>query len=180
MRLNNYFVKTELTSKTLVESGGYAIIEQEGRWHFVNYHTSWAYTFNFIMALLVTIFLVNGVVQVVLHQFAGIILLAIAMLCLLGLVFGVRVINKAGKIPLEKLTVTAIVDFEAKNLLNKDGQIISPLSSVQFKRTIQLGSSSYAVSAKWPGGSLILLRGHPFAGGSADFTYVLSKKGLME
>jgi len=175
-------IKKEITNhlKPIVDASGYAVFEQNKKIFFINYGISWIYTFNFVIGILLAILTINGIIQLVFNFLTGIILLAIALPCGLGLVGGVNMIKKAKNKPLENLNIIAIVDIKSKKLLKKNGEILASLGVVQFGRTFQIGSSSYAIRARWPDGSIIIARGNPFAGGISDFIYALKSRGLMK
>lgn len=167
--------------KILANVGGYAIIEQDGKLIFVNYGTSWLYTFNFILIILCVVTFTNGIIQFIMNNMlAGMLLSSTGIVAVLLLVIGIRVLKKSKKKPLEKITIICMVDLITKEFLNKNGQLLVSLDVVRFGRVMQLFSSFYAIQAEWSGGKMIVLRGNPFAGGSAGFIDVLKKNGLMK
>ena len=52
------------------------------------------------------------------------------------------------------------------------------LAQVQIHRKWQLGSSSPALELRWPGGSVLLVSGNPFAGGIAAIESALHAHGI--
>lgn len=71
-----------------------------------------------------------------------------------------------------------IIDTRRKELLQGDGRRIAPLESVQMKRKMQITSSSPALFLEWPGGSLLLVRGNPFSGGTGPLEHLLKNNGV--
>ncbi len=58
------------------------------------------------------------------------------------------------------------------------GESLAPLASVRFAPVMQLGSSSRALAASWSGGSMVVYRGSPFAGGFQDALDALRRHGV--
>ncbi len=82
-----------------------------------------------------------------------------------------------GAIPAREAWI-AVVDLEARTLETPEGEILAPLSDVRFAPVMQLGSSSRALAAKWPGGSRVVYRGSPFAGSIQPAVEALRRHGV--
>jgi hypothetical protein len=170
----------ETIQKTLANSGGYAIVEQGDKLFFVNYGTNWLYPFTFVCALLCLIILINGTIQLPTYRLlgAGMIVAAVAFGVLA--VFGVLKIKNSKNLSVEKGNIIAIADIKANEFVDHQQQLKVPLSSVSFDRSFQAFSSSFAIRARWLGGSLVVLRSSPFSGGSGGLVDALKAKGLMK
>ena len=173
-----------MQSAILCESAGWVLFSQGPRLVFANRGTSYRRVLLFVLALLTLIFGVNGIVWFVVGirsgeiSMLGIGLTAVAVLA----AFGASRVWAADErerpaIPGEDAWV-AVIDLETQVLESPTGESLAPLSSVRFVPVMQLGSSSRAVAAKWPGGSLVIYRGHPFAGSFHEAHTVLQRHGL--
>jgi hypothetical protein len=89
-------------------------------------------------------------------------------------------IKNSKNLSVEKGNIIAIADIKANEFVDHQQQLKVPLSSVSFDRSFQAFSSSFAIRARWLGGSLVVLRSSPFSGGSGGLVDALKAKGLMK
>jgi len=75
-------------------------------------------------------------------------------------------------------TWVAMLDLGTQTLESPQGESLAPLSSVHFASVMQIGSSSRALAARWPGGSMVVYRGNPFAGSAQEARDVLQSHGF--
>ncbi|MEM7356176.1 MAG: hypothetical protein AAF657_35500, partial [Acidobacteriota bacterium] len=138
----------------------------------------------FVLALLTVIVGGNGIVWLTLGfrsgqiNVLGVVLTAVAALTS----FGASRIWAAEKrdrtvIPGREAWV-AVIDLETQTLESPRGESLAPLPSVRFLSVMQLASSSRALAAHWPGGSLVVYRGNPFAGSSLEARDALRSHGV--
>jgi len=169
----------------LVQSGGYAIYEEDGRLLFANLGTGWMWNAGFVLALLVFIVGMNGIIFIGLGlagvadvppAWVGGVFLGIASVLALLLRSLFRVTRRVR--PLDRRRVVAIVDIPGGRLLDGSERPLASLSEVRFGRALQLTSSAPSLAARWSGGRRIIAQGNFFAGGNAALEAVLRERGL--
>lgn len=169
----------------LAESSGTVLCEDGNKLYICNRSATWTTVFLFVTGLLTIILLVNGVLQLVVFgkqnngsTTAGTILLAA------GIVFAIifwRVLayhQKKRSLPLDKLPVTGIIDFDNKVLLDGNHTALASLSQVYLTRKMQLSSSSPELLLRWQNGAISIVKGNPFSGGIAGIEKALISKGI--
>ena len=156
--------------QVLCESAGWVLFSDEQRLVFANRGTSYRRVLVFVLLLLTLIAGVNGVVWLVMGIRSeeasplGIVLTVVAGLAGSG-AWRLWAAEKRDMTDLPGHDKwVAVVDLEKQTLESPEGGSLAPLPSVRFVPVLQLGSSSRALAAKWPGGSMVVYRGHPFAG----------------
>ncbi|MBW2453732.1 MAG: hypothetical protein JRI68_04445 [Deltaproteobacteria bacterium] len=174
-----------MAGQTITRASGVGLIEQDGKLYAVDLGTGWAYTMGFVLGLITFIFGAFGTVQLVLAiagagglAVLGAIFVPIAAATGVGLWLVVRHVQRRHAAPLGSLPVIVVFDFAAGQLCAATGQPLAPLAQVQLGHKLQLGSSSKALELRWPGGSVALVRGNPFAGGSSAIEDALGSRGL--
>jgi hypothetical protein len=169
----------------VARASGVGLIDRDGKLYAVDLGTGWAYTMGFVLGLVTFLFGVFGSVQLVMAAVGsggmavlGAVFVPIAALGGLGLWLIVRFVGKRHAASLDSLPVLVVFDLGAGQLLAPTGQPIAALSQVQLDFPFQLGSSSRALALRWPGGSMVLVRSNPFAGGSAAIEDGLRSRGV--
>jgi hypothetical protein len=66
-----------------------------------------------------------------------------------------------------------ILDVAGKRLCDPQRRELAPLHAVGVARTMQLASSSSALTLRWPGGAFVIARGSPFGDSVDDCEAVL-------
>lgn len=161
----------------LARCGEGLLIAEGERWTFARQPGSGGNVIAFVLGLVGTIGLANGVVFLASGSLGG----------LVGLVLG------GGLITLAVLSfrhhdrvrttgpIQAIVSLDLANgwLLGPTGQPIAPLTHVSFHGEMQMTSSSRKLVCTWPqGGRLVVLRGDAFGGGIGPAIDALRSRGL--
>jgi hypothetical protein len=141
--------------------------------------TAGYYTAAFVFTLITVLLSVLGVGLLVRWGVAGAIPLGLEAIGGFILSREVAAIKRRHDTPFEKLTVVARFALEEGTLQSADGVVLAPLSQVQLQRKMQLTSSAPVLVARWPAGSVDLVRGNPFAGGIEEIERAL-KSGLAQ
>jgi hypothetical protein len=125
----------------------------------------------FVLWLVAAITAINALVQAMVavrggagHAIAAAVLIAVA-----ALAGGIAVlVRRYGK---RRAAVEPrplfILDVAGKRLCDPQGRVLAPLQAVSVAQTMQLASSSAALTLRWPGGTSVIARGSPF-GESVD------------
>lgn len=165
--------------KALADGGGYAIIEDGKKILIVQYGGQgillgiYLLSLAFIFALFYGFFLMSS------HLQWATVLLVLALVLGAGIwQLYLRQRRRTWK-GFRKDHIIAIIDLDKKELQNRDGEWIAPLSHVSFEQRMQWTSSSPALVASFSGKHLTLVKGNPFSGGIAPFSYALRWLGLM-
>jgi hypothetical protein len=108
----------------------------------------------------------------------GAVFLAVAALAGVVLWLIIKFVRRRHAAPLGALPVLVIFDVPAGQLCSGTGQPVAPLSDVQLGHRFQIGSSSRALEVRWSGGSVVLVRGNPFAGGIGPIESALQARGI--
>ncbi len=66
--------------------------------------------------------------------------------------------------PVTEAMVLLVIDVGAAEVREVGGQPICGLAELEIGRAMQIGSSSAALRASWPGGKRVIARGTPFGG----------------
>ena len=175
---------SRMESKVLCESAGWVLFADGRRLVFADRGTSYRRVLVFVLALLAVIAGANGTFWLVAGIRAGetsrlgIVRAAVA----LPSAFAASRVWAAEKrdhrvVPGEE-TWVAVLDLESQMLETPEGDSLAPLSSVRFVPVMQFGSSSRALSASWPGGSMVVYRGSPFAGSFHEALDALRRSGV--
>ncbi len=173
-----------MQNEILSESAGSVLFSAGPKLVFANRGTSYRRVLLFVLALLTLIFGVNGIVWLVVGirsgetPMLGILLAAVAALAAFGASRVWAADQQERTVIPGRDTWVAVLDLETRALESPAGEPLAPLSSVRFAPVMQLGSSSRALAAKWPDGSLVVYRGHPFAGSIHEARAVLQSHGV--
>jgi hypothetical protein len=143
-------------STILVRCGDGVLVDTGSRWIFGRQPGTGGSVVVFVLGIVGSILLVNGLVQLVLGEL---------------LAFGV-IAALAGVEPLLQL------DFGTGTLLDATGRPLAPLGEVEFTSSMQLTSSARALRVRWNGGDVVVLRGDAFGGGIGPATDALRSRGL--
>lgn len=169
----------------IARASGVGLLEQDGKLHVVDLGTRWAYTVGFVVGLLAFIIGAFGLAQIVLALIgSGGLLLLGAVFAAVAVVFGtvlwliIKHVRSRNAAPLGALPVSVIFDLPAGQLCSAAGQPLAPLAEVRLRRKFQVTSSSRALELCWNGGSMVLVRGNPFAGGIDPIEDALRAKGI--
>ncbi len=168
----------------LCESAGWVLFSDGPRLVFANRGTSYQRVLVFVFVLLTLIAGGNGIVWLMVGirsgetSMLGVVLTAVAALA--G--FGASRVWAAEKrdrtvIPGQD-TWVAMLDLETQTLESPQGESLAPISNVRFASVMQFGSSSRALAARWPGGSMVVYRGNPFAGSFLEARDILQSYGV--
>ena len=109
----------------------------------------------------------------------GIVLASIGAITAFALVQVIKHIRAQKAKPLDQLPVLVTFDLADGVLLDSAGASLAPLGQVKVGRAFQLASSSPALIARFPGGSLKLVKGNPFAGGVRGIEAALRGRGIQ-
>jgi hypothetical protein len=104
----------------------------------------------------------------------GAVLLGVALVAAGFLIAAVRAVAARRKRPLSDFQPVAVLDLSAGQLRDGAGRVVAPLAHVRLVQRMQLASSSPKLVAETPGGSLLIARGNPFAGGLGNLRQVLA------
>ena len=168
----------------LCESAGWVLFSDGQRLVFADRGTSYLTVLVFVLALITVIAGGNGIVWLVAGirsgeaSRLGFVLLVVAGLAGLG-AWKIRAADKQRQteIPAQS-TWVAVIDLESRVLATPAGEALAPMTNVRFAPVMQLASSSRALAAQWPEGSLVVYRGSPFAGSYKAALEVLRDHGL--
>lgn len=170
----------------IARASGVGLFEQAGKLYAVELGTGWAYTAGFVLGLITFILGAFGAVQMVLALtgssgiwLLGLVLLGVAAVTGTLLWMIVRHVRRRHAAPLGSLPIAIIFDLPAGQLCNGAGQALAPLSAVRVRFKFQITSSSRALEVCWPGGSVELVRGNPFAGGLGAIVSALRARGIQ-
>ena len=170
----------------LCESAGWVLFSDGARLVFADRGTSHRHVLVFVLGLLTVIAGINGIFWLVAGirsgetHVLGIVLVCVALLSAFG-ASRVWAAEKRDRVLVpEERTWVAVINLEAQELETPEGESLAPLSSVRFEPVMQLASSSRALSAKWPEGSMVVYRGSPFGGSFQEALDVLRRHGLDE
>lgn len=90
------------------------------------------------------------------------------------LAVAIRAVVTRRRRPLSDYQPVATFDLSAGQLRDGTGRTVAPLDQVRLAKRMQLTSSSPKLVAETPGGTLLLARGNPFAGGLGNLREVLA------
>ena len=169
----------------LAESSGIVIYENGDKLCISQKPAQWTSTFLFVTGLLTFILLTNGILQLLVFKkqvdltlTPGIILSALGTF--FALIFW-RVLvyrKKINATPLNELRSVCVLYLGTNNLLDAQGNILSPLNAAQLIRKMQISSSSPSLVLRWKNGSLTIVKGNPFSGGISAVEKILISKGI--
>jgi len=147
----------------------------------------WIPTARFVLLLTAGIPLIFGVVSLISHFQGSDLSLTISLVfIIIGTLFGFIyvLINRYSKKinALSPSEYKTICTFDLKNaaLLDGAGNTLDSLGNISVEREFQLTSSSKKLVVRYSSGSIILVKGNPFAGGTASLENVFRKLGLMK
>ncbi len=156
----------------ITKASGTAIYRRGHQLLIADLRTGSSYTAVFVVGLLTGIFAINGVAQIVLAAtgsggllVAGLIMLAltaVAAFVLKRLLGSLRARNEAQG---DDLRILAVLDRRAGTVSDAAGNVFAKLAEFRLVKRFQATSSSRALAAEWPGGSFVIAKGNPFAGG---------------
>lgn len=175
----------EKTSPPQYLSSGYSVQKQEEKLYLINHHTSGLYVVGFVTGLITFICSMNMIIipSVLYSEGEDFSIVLVILLCL-SLVAGLsfflirKTVMKRHRLPIEDCDIIAIIDLEQQTLLEKNGDILAPLSSVSLKKRFQMSSSAPSFALSWPNGERIVVRGNAFAGGSDAVVRALHQHGI--
>jgi len=169
-------VEAPVDAQILADTGG-LVVTDDGRRVLV---------FDRRTGALTIVAFVLGVLTLVVGGFGAVALVAGAPSRPLGAVFlavglafaaatfaAVRKIRQRRDQPLDECRPVAVLDRKL-GLFSYGGGAVVPLGQVQFRRKLQIGSSSPQLVAITPGGTKVLKRGNPFDGGVGNVDQVLT------
>lgn len=139
----------------------------------------------FVLGLLTANFAIGGIAILAVTvgepglPTVGIVLTAIGAVVGFGFFQVIKHIRAQKAKPLDQLPVVVTFDLANGVLLGSDGGLIAPLAQVKIGRAFQIGSSSPALVARFPAGSLKLVKGNPFAGGVRGIEATLRGRGIQ-
>jgi hypothetical protein len=109
----------------------------------------------------------------------GLVLLGVGLFVdgLLALV--IRIYRRRKDHGVDQARQIVVIDLRQGLLCDPTGQSIAPLQSVRFRRRFQVTSSSKALEAVFPTGSIEIAAGNPFAGGLGNLEAALAQRGLQ-
>jgi hypothetical protein len=169
----------------LAESSGTVIYENDNKLYINKKPAQWISTCLFVTGLLGIILLINGLLQLfVFNQQSGVKSTPGIILSTLGILFIFffwRIIvyrRKINSIPLDQLKSLCVFDLNSDSLLDAQGNILSPLTTVQLMRKMQISSSSPKLVLRWNNESLTIVKGNPFSGGISAIEKILISKGI--
>lgn len=173
-----------MQQQILCETAGWVLFSDGLRLVFADRRTAYRRVIMFVLSLLTVVFGANGVIWWVVGiqsgelSKLGAILIGVAALCSLSVsqLWATEQRERA-VIPARGAWV-AVFDLENQTLENPEGEILTPLAEVRCVPVLQAGSSSRALAAQWPGNSLVIYRGHPFAGSFNEARAVLEQHGV--
>ena len=156
----------------LARASGVKLVERQGHILVVNEGTGWVNTATFVVGLFTFILVVNGSIQLALSVSGqgGELGLAIALWIVGGmsaaaLVALARFARRKEKASPEELGVRLDFNLHAGSLCDGQGRVLAPLAHLRLQHKLQMGSSSPALVAVFPGGTALIVRGNPFGGG---------------
>lgn len=134
---------------------------------------------SFVLALVAVIAGVNGALAWFGTDARPIALaaLAVAACAIAGLVLLQRRQRAARSAGPDVSQPFLIVD-RAAGTVSARGAVVASVEQVSFEGTMQLASSSRALTCRWPGGSAVVARGNPFAGSINGVQDALRARGL--
>jgi len=166
------------------QSAGWVLFSDGRRLVFANRGTAYRRVALFVLALLALIFTANGVYWIAAGMRSGGGLVLGAILTAAGVLTGLAA---QWTWTVEKQDLKAVpgrdqwilvIDLEARHVEARHGEVLAPLDAVRFSPVAQLGSSSRALGATWPGGSAVVYRGSPFGGSWTAARDVLRRHGI--
>lgn len=168
----------------MCESAGWVLFSDGPRLVFANRRTAYQRVLVFVLALITLIAGANAVVWLMRGlrsseiSILGAALTAVAVLAGFGASKVWATEKRDRQVIPGRETWVAVLDLETQTLESPRGETLAPLSSVDFASVLQLGSSSRALAARWPEGSLVVYRGNPFAGSYREARDVLEAHGV--
>ena len=172
------------TSEVLCETAGWVLFSDDSRLVFADRGTSYRRVVMFVAGLITVILGANGLLWLGLGIREGKLSTPGIVLVTLALLGGFGVSRMLAAEKRERLEIpsredwVAVIDLESRKLETAGGETLAPLSSVRFVPVMQFGSSAKALAAKWPGGSKVIYRGHPFASSIRPALDVLESRGV--
>jgi hypothetical protein len=135
----------------------------------------------FVAALLACITLINGTLQAIFaftpsgpkHGIFAVVLLGIGFAFIRVGISLRRARNKAEEAPGAPLFILA-----DGALLSAERELLAPIESVRLARTLQVASSSKALTLSWPGGSAVIASGNPFGDSIDECVEAMQRIGL--
>jgi len=152
-------------ARVLAESNGFQVLQAGQMVYVVDRGWGWVSTATFVFALVGFLLMVG---PLVLAFVAGEPLAAFGVLAGLLVASGAFFVRKARErmreAPVAPRMVLLVIDVGASTVRDAGGQALCPLAQLEIGRAMQIGSSSAALRARWPGGKRIIARGTPFGG----------------
>lgn len=168
----------------IAEASGTVVYDKNNVVFVARKPAQWTTTFLFVSVLLTFITCINGVVQLVLNRahssmwIPGLILIGIGFLFLGISIVVARYRKKINALAFDQLETICAFDLNAGKLLGSTGLALADLSQVNLRRKMQLTSSSRSLVLNFPGGSILLAKGSPFAGGVGAVEQALLGRGI--
>ena len=173
-----------METRILCQSAGWVLFEHGRRLVFADRGTSYRRVLLFVLALLAVIAGCNGLVWLMAGMRSGEIsrlgtgLIGTAAVAgLVGWWLWEADKRERATLPARDAWI-AVVDLDARTFETPGGELLAPLTEVRFAPALQLASSSRALAATWPGGSMVVYRGSPFGGSFRDALDALRRHGV--
>jgi hypothetical protein len=145
--------------QVLADNGGHVLAEDGSRLLFLSRQIlpSWL---TFVPGVLALVTIGNGAVQLAIgNLLAGVVLLAVGAVSVLGVRAVLRRRARAIATPLDPATALLVIDLGTNTLRDRADLELAPLEAVRVERSMQLTSSARALRIVWPGGAMIVYRG---------------------
>ena len=147
----------------------------------------WIPTARFVLLLIAGIPLIFGVISFFAHLqgadislWMSIIFIVVGTTLSLVYVFLNKYSKKINSLPPEELTTICVFDLKEKTLLDPWGKSLDSLENISVERQFQLSSSSKKLVVHYTKGTIVLAKGHPFAGGTMVLESVFQELGFMK
>jgi hypothetical protein len=172
--------------QVVVETAGCVVVADGTQIHFARRASGPIVVAIFVLALLVLIFGANGVLQLAWwlggghgSPQLGALLLTLAVGAAVPLWLVVQRYRRVRAGGVHTLPRLLTVDTSRGMLLDAERRDLAPVDRACSRRTFQLGSSNRALEVCWPGGSLVIAHGSPFAGDVGPIEEVLRARGVL-
>jgi hypothetical protein len=170
-------------SRILARCGGDVLVDEGARWVFGQQSGGGGGTLLYVLGLCACIIGANGVFWTIQGARGGpglglgLSMLATAAVAVALFVLARRSRNAARERP---VVPHLVLDFEARALLDGQGNRLASLDEVRFARVWQLASSSRALECRWGSQRRVVLRGSPFSGSVEPAAEALRTRGVAE
>ena len=146
----------------------------------------WIPTARFVLLLTSGILLIFGVVSLISHLLGSDMSLTISLVfiiigSLIGFIYVLlnRYSKKIDALSPSEYKTICIFDLKNADLLDAAGNTLDSLENISVQREFQLTSSSKKLVVRYSSGSITLVKGNPFSGGTSSLEASFRKLGLM-